>query len=131
MDGLINSWGPNTPLPMHRAYRWFDKWSKFTDEGYRDKPTPEALQVIRDRLEVIIERFHIKAENPRELTNSLNGILNRYNGLIYEENGIIMEIDLFDTISTDDDSIDPYFFGIGNTPIFNKYLYDYYPEILI
>lgn len=60
---------------------------------------------------------------------SLNGIL-KYNGLLYEESGII-HIDLFKDISLDDEGVESYFFGIGNAPIFNKYLFDYYPEMLI
>ena len=113
-------------LPTHRAKNWVNKWIKNTPNLNK-----EVHQIFIDRVDVLVQRFNIKAESPAFLSVALNGIIQRYNGLIYEENGIIMEIDLFSDVNTDDDNVDRYFFGLGNTPIFNKYLYDNYPEVLI
>lgn len=137
MDDIVANWNSETLIPLHRAENWFNRWAT---SGHKKHErwvkidcdlNEEAVIIMRERLEVIIKRFNIKAENPSELTMVLNGILTRYNGLIYEENGIIMEIDLFNDMSIDDKAIEPYLFGIGDTPIFNTYLYEHYPEILI
>jgi len=137
MDDIVANWNSETLIPLHRALNWFNRWAT---SGHKKHErwvkidcdlNEEAVIIMRERLEVIIKRFNIKAENPSDLTMVLNGILIRYNGLIYEENGIIMEIDLFNDISIDDKDIEPYLFGIGDTPIFNNYLYEHYPEILI
>ncbi len=113
-------------LPDHRAINWFNKWCKDAK-----RLNPEALDVIRDRIDVLVERFDIKAEQPSKMIMILNGILQRYNGMIYEENGVMMEIDLFNDICSDDEDVEAYFFAIGNTPIFNRYIFDHYPEVLI
>ena len=110
------------PLPDYRARNWIGKWFRSNNAI-----NPEAVEIMKQRANVLIDRWDIKADYPQELSRILDGIAQKYNGLIYEENGIIMEIDLF----IHDDDKESFLFGIGNTPIFNRYLYDYRPELLI
>ena len=122
----------NLLLPEHRGQKWVGKWMREWKDTSRteDKArtiNQEAIFIIEARVEVLINRWHINVHEPYNLRTVLNGITDKYNGLIYEEDGEIMEIDLFNEPSDDE----AFLFGIGDTPIFNRYLFDHYPELLI
>ncbi len=118
-------------LPEHRGVKWVGKyvreWAKDTHKTRT--LNEEAIFIIQDRVDVLIDRWQVNVHEPYQLSTILNGVTQKYNGLIYEEDGIIMEIDLFNEELEEDE--EPYLFGIGNTPIFMRFIYDHHPELLI
>ena len=114
-------------LPEHRGFKWIGKWMRDWNDEERTL-NHEAVLIIEARVNVLIERFQINVHEPYHLKDILNGLTKKYNGLIYEEDGEIMEIDLFNEELKDEEV---FLFGIGDTPIFNRYLFDHYPELLI
>lgn len=115
-------------LPEHRGMKWIGKWMR---EWKHDNKTlnHEAVLIIEARVNVLIDRFQVNVHEPYQLKDILNGLTKKYNGLIYEEGEEMMEIDLFNEDLKDDE--ERFLFGIGDTPIFNNYLYNNYPELLI
>jgi len=108
-------------LPEHRGRTWLNKWWKTTSSI-----NEEAFDIIFERVNILIERFEIPVQNPSMLTSIMDRIIRNYNAIVYEENGEIMIVDLFNYQTED-----TYAFGLGNTPIFNKYIFDNYPELLV
>jgi len=115
-------------LPTHRGEKWVGRW--YRDFKHSSKTlNEEIIPIIQARVDYIIERWSVDVHTPREISDVLNGVTKKYNGLIYEEDGVIMEIDLFnEPLEKDEES---YLFGIGNSKIFNQYLYDNHAELLI
>lgn len=123
MDDLENSL-----LPTHRGEKWVGRW--YRDWKHPSKTLNEnIIVIIQERIDYIIDRWSVNVHSPREISDILNSVTKKYNGLIYDEDGVIMEIDLFNEPLEKDE--EQYLFGIGNSKVFNQYLYDNHAELLI
>ena len=110
------------PLPTHSAEKWLRKWSKSHPEVNKN-----TLDIIKERIDIIVERDGITAHSPFGLIVVLDSIIKKYNTILYEEDGVIMEIELFDNNENNETKL----FGLGNSKFFLDYLIENYPELLI
>jgi len=115
-------------LPIHRGEKWIARWKR--DWIIMDKTlNPEIIPILQERVDYLIERWQVNVHEPSRISTILNGVARKYNGLIYEENGVMMEIDLFNEPLEEEE--ESFLFGVGNSKIFNQYMFDHHPELLI